>query len=461
MFSRDPKGIALFSSSQITRSSPLDRARRKAYLRLLPILFACYVIAYVDRVNVSLAKLTMSKDLPAFNNDVIGTGAGIFFLGYFLLEIPGTLLVERWSARKWICRIMVSWGVVAALTAFAKTPHEFYAVRFLLGLAEAGFFPGAIVYMTHWFPSRDRTRALSWYLAGSSVAQIISPKISNWLLGLGTFAHPGPLGLAGWQWLYVAWGIPAVLLGLYVLLNMPDYPHQAAWLSDEEKLALTAVLGAENKSVDTGGRSSWLAAMRQPRVLLLTLAYFCIMGGNYGFDTFMPSILEQWYALKISSTTWLITLPPILGVAVILLIGWNSDRTRERRLHAAVPGILGGIALAIMPQTQGHLLLTMLCFLAVASCIKSYMPAFWAIPSLFLTDVAAAASIGLINSVGNLGGFLGPMVVGKIETATGSFVAGIYCLSAALIAFGVIVILVAPRSRSPRPDKTIAASAAL
>src|SRR5579862_4772761 len=181
----------------------LISARRKAYMRILPILFACYVIAYIDRVNVSLAKLSMQQDMPAFTNDVIGEGAGIFFLGYFLLEIPGTILVEKWSARKWISRIMITWGVVAAMTAFVKTPHGFYVARFALGLAEAGFFPGVIVYLTHWFPWRDRTRALSWFLVGSSVAQIISPKISGIFLNLSSIHAAGPMGIRGWQWLYI------------------------------------------------------------------------------------------------------------------------------------------------------------------------------------------------------------------------------------------------------------------
>ncbi|HUR58755.1 MAG TPA: MFS transporter, partial [Opitutaceae bacterium] len=196
--------------------SPLDSARKKAYWRLLPLLFVCYVIAYVDRSNVAIAKLTMSKDMPAFDNAVIGFGAGVFFWGYFLLEVPGTLIVERWSARKWICRIMVTWGIMAALTAIVKTPMQFYVVRFLLGLAEAGFFPGIIVYLTHWFPARDRTRALALFFVGTPVAQILSPKISNALLAVNW------LGLRGWQWLYIFWGIPAVVLGIMVLVWLKD-----------------------------------------------------------------------------------------------------------------------------------------------------------------------------------------------------------------------------------------------
>lgn len=418
----------------------LDRARRKAYLRLLPLLFACYVIAYIDRVNVSLAKLTMSKDMPAFTNEVIGIGAGIFFIGYFLLEVPGTLIVERWSARKWISRIMITWGIAAAVTAWVKTPGQFYAVRFLLGLAEAGFFPGAIVFMTHWFPARDRTRALAWFMIGSPIAAIISPKISNLLLDLGTLADPGPLGLAGWQWMYIAWGLPAVVLGVIVFLYLPDKPNAASWLSEQEKDALNRALAAERAAAGAHSAMNLFAALTNPRVLLLALAYFCIQTGNYGIDFFLPSILERWYSLKLSETTWLMMLPPTVALAAILISGWNSDRTGERRLHAALPGIAGGIALALAPWSQGHLVLTMLCFIVAAAGLRAYLAPFWALPSLFLTQVAAAGSIGLINSIGNLGGYLGPRLIGGIETRTGSFEVGIYCLAGAMVLYGVIIL---------------------
>src|SRR4029077_20252937 len=219
-----------FALNQSISETALNRARRKAYWRLLPLLFTCYVIAYVDRANVSIAKLTMKNEMPAFNDDVIGTGAGVFFLGYFLLEVPGTLLVERWSARKWISRIMVTWGIVAALTSLVKLPWQCYSARFLLGLAEAGFFPGVIVYLTHWFPSRDRTKALSWFLIATPIAQMVSPKISNALLKIGTgdiingkvIYYPGLFGLKGWQWVYIYWGLPAVLLGVVALFMLTD-----------------------------------------------------------------------------------------------------------------------------------------------------------------------------------------------------------------------------------------------
>lgn len=427
--------------------SPLDRARQKAYWRLLPLLFACYVIAYVDRSNVAIAKLTMTKSLPGFDNAVIGLGAGMFFLGYFLLEIPGTLLVEKWSARKWISRIMISWGLMAALTAAVKTPFEFYAVRFLLGLAEAGFFPGVIVYLTHWFPGRDRARALAYFVVATPLAQVISPKISNALLKIGTkevidgtvVHHPLVLGLEGWQWVYIGWGLPAVVLGLVVLFKLPDRPKDARWLTAEEREALQQQLATELAARQPPRRMTVIEALRHPKVLMLALAYFCIVTGSYGVEFFLPSILQEWYSLRFDALTWLVILPPFLALFGQLLVGWSSDRTRERRLHTVIPIIMGALALGLTPLTQGHLWLTVACFMVAFAGFKAYLPAFWSLPTLFLTEAAAAGSIGLINSIGNLGGFLGPYVLGKVQTVTGSFVGGIYylcfsmCVSAILI----------------------------
>jgi ACS family tartrate transporter-like MFS transporter len=430
--------------------TPLQRAQRKARWRLLPVLFLCYVIAYVDRTNVAIAKLTMTRDLPGFDNAVIGFGAGVFFIGYFLLEIPGTLIVERWSARKWICRIMLTWGLMAALTAAVKTPFQFYAVRFLLGLAEAGFFPGVIVYLSHWFPVRERARAMASFMIATPVAQIVSPKISSALLRIGTTEtvngtvvhHPEWLGLEGWQWVYIAWGIPAVVLGMLVLVALTDRPGQAKWLSAEERDALEAELDKERQLVRTGRRMTVLQALGHPKVLLLALAYFCTVTGSYGVEFFMPSILHQWYALNFSTLTSLVILPPILGLAGQLVNSWSSDRMQERRLHAVIPIVLGACSLAAIPFTRGNLLLTIACFMLAFAGFKSYLPVFWTMPGLMLTEAAAAGSIGLINSLGNLGGFLGPFLLGKIETVTGSFVAGIYYLcSSMIVSAGILYFL--------------------
>jgi ACS family tartrate transporter-like MFS transporter len=436
------------TTTPLLASSCLDSACRKAYWRLLPLLFACYVIAYVDRANVSIAKLTMSKDMPAFNDNVIGKGAGIFFLGYFLLEVPGTLLVERWSARKWISRIMVTWGIIAAMTALVKTPTQFYIVRFALGLAEAGFFPGVIVFLTHWFPLKDRSRALAWFLIATPVAQIISPKISGLLLKIGTPEYPAILGMQGWQWVYILWGIPAVILGVIVFLSMPDHPREAKWLTQEEKDTLGQRLADEQARSSPRHRMTLVEALRHPKVLLLALAYAFVVTGNYGIEFFMPSIFKQWHNLKIDAVTWLVLLPPLLAVAGQLFVGWNSDRTKERRLHAAIPALLGAIALAAAPFTRQHLWLTVLCFAVVAAGLKAYLPAFWSLPNLFLTQTAAAGSIGLINSIGNLGGFVGPFLLGKSSVDTGSFVSGIYVLAIAMFLYAVIIMFLGLGKRS-------------
>lgn len=427
----------------MSTSSPtaLDRARAKAYRRLLPLLFLCYVIAYVDRTNVSIAALTMTKDLSGFNNAVFGFGAGVFFLGYFLLEIPGTLIVEKWSARKWISRIMISWGIMAALTALVKTPTQFYSIRFLLGLAEAGFFPGVIVYLTHWFPSRDRARALAYFFVATPIAQIVSPKLSNLLLKIGVDGNPMLLGLKGWQWVYIAWGIPAVVLGLMVLLLLTDRPGQANWLEADEREALENELKREKAQHHASRHMKLTEALRHPKVLLLAAAYFFIVTGNYGVEFFLPKILERWYSLKLDALTWLVILPPIGSLIGQILVGWNSDRTKERRLHAVVPIYLGALALALTPWSEGQLWLTIALFVGAMTGLKAYLPAFWSLPSLFLTEAAAAGCIGLINSVGNLGGFVGPYVLGYVEKLTGSFQGGIYFLCVSMTVSATIILL--------------------
>jgi ACS family tartrate transporter-like MFS transporter len=445
----------------ITNISALDRARVKAYRRLLPLLFLCYVVAYVDRANVAIAKLTMTKDLPGFDNAVIGFGAGLFFWGYFLLEIPGSLMVAKWSARKTICRIMITWGFAAAVTAFVKTPLQFYGARFLLGLAEAGFFPGIVVYLTHWFPARDRGRALSLFLIATPVAQMLSPKISNTLLKIGTVEaingvvvqHPPLLGLHGWQWVYIFWGIPAVLLGVLVHFLLADRPRGAAWLAPEEREALEQQLEMERAQRSGGHRMRLLDAFSHPKVLLLAFAFFCSVTVNYGLEFFLPTILKEWYALNLDQITWLVLLPPLVALAGQLFVGWSSDRTKERRLHTVLPICLTVVALGIVPLTQGHLPLTIVCFMLAAGGIKSYQPAFWTLPSLFLTDVAAAGSIGLINSLGNLGGFAGPAIVGQVDKLTGSFVGGIYYLCCSMAVSAVIIFLLGlgRKDRGPTP----------
>jgi ACS family tartrate transporter-like MFS transporter len=448
-------------------ASALDRARVKAYVRLLPLLFLSYAIAYVDRVNVSLATLQMSKDLPAFDNAVVGFGAGVFFIGYFLLEIPGTLLVEKWSARKWICRIMITWGILAGATALVKTPFQFYTVRFFLGLAEAGFFPGVIVYLTHWFPTRDRARALSWFFIATPVAQIVSPGLSYYLLRIGTtetrgqmtIHHPAVWGMQGWQWMYIGWGIPAVVLGVVILMWLPDWPKDARWLCADERSALEDQLRRE-KEQHKGGHhhanllEALVMALRHPKVLLLAAAYFFVVTSSYGVEIFLPKILERWYELPLSKNTLMVMIPPVGGLVGQLAVGWSSDRTGERRFHGSVPIYLGAAALGgtlLIPGSlafEWRLAMAIALFAVALLGLKAYMPAFWALPSLLLTEAAAAGSIGLINSVGNLGGFVGPYVLGYAESRTHSFLPGLAYLCVSMLISATIILTLGLGHRS-------------
>jgi ACS family tartrate transporter-like MFS transporter len=418
----------------------LNRARAKAYIRLLPLLFLSYVIAYVDRVNVGFAKLEMQEDLH-FSESVFGFGMGIFFVGYLVLEIPGTLIVENWSARKWISRIMISWGIVAGLTAFVRTPFQFYTVRFLLGLAEAGFYPGVIVFLSHWFPRRDRTRALAWFFIGTPVAAIIGPPISQRIMTIGEHGNPLLWGMIGWQWVYIAWGMPAVLLGILTLFYLTDRPRQASWLAEEERTALENTLEREkHEQKQRIGHMSIGQALSNPKVLALAAAYFFVVTGSYGIELYMASIIKDWYGLDVKKIAYSIVVPAIGALIGQLLIGWNSDRTHERRWHASLPIVLGSLALASIPGSNGTLWLTIGLFTLAMIGMKAYLPAFWALPSLFLTESAAAASIGLINSFGNLGGWIGPWVVGVVKEKTGEYRYGLWFLGASVTLAALIIL---------------------
>jgi MFS transporter, ACS family, tartrate transporter len=442
-------------------NSPLDRARIKAYWRLLPLLFLSYLIAYVDRSNVSILKLKMVLDLPTFNNDIFGFGMGVFFAGYCILEIPGTLIVERWSARKWICRIMITWGIFAALTAFVTKPWHFYSIRFLLGLAEAGFYPGVIVYLTHWFPRRDRSRALAYFFMAGPLAQLVSPKITNLMLRIGTdetingvlVHHPRIWGLTGWQLAYIAWGIPAVILGVIVFFFLTDKPRQADWLETDEREALEAELAREKADHPASKHMTVWEGLSNRKVLTLTAAYFFVVTGNYGVEFFMPSILERWYHLKIDDVTSLVVLPPIGSLVGQFFVGWNSDRTGERRLHAVLPIYMGAsVLLALVLIKAPPLWLTVALFTLAMAGLKAYLPAFWAFPTLFLSQSAAAGSIGLINSVGNLGGWIGPWMMGKIENLTGSFRGGLTYLACSMAVSATIILMLGLGKRIAKPE---------
>jgi len=417
-----------------------------AFRRLLPVLIVMHVIAYADRVNITFAETELTRDL-AISSTVFGLAAGIFFASYVVLEIPSNLMLHRVGARLWMGRIMITWGIVAAATAFVWDGASLVVARVLLGVGEAGFYPGIIVYLTHWFASRDRARALAYFFVATPIAQVISPKLSNILLKIGTdevvngvpVHHPEVWGLEGWQWIYIAWGIPAVILGVLVLIYLTDRPQQAKWLTADERDALLAELEREKDARPSSHKMGLGAALSHPRVLLLALIYFLVVTGSYGVEFFMPSILERWYSLKFDALTWLVILPPLLAVFGQLFVGWSSDRKKERWLHTSVPMAAGAAGLLLVTQSKGNLPLTIFGFMLAYAGFQAYLPAFWSLPSLFLSGTSAAGSIGFINSVGNLGGFMGPFVLGTVEKLTGSFMGGLFFLTTCMALSSVTV----------------------
>ena len=418
-----------------------DRARRRVMLRIMPYMFVLYIIAFLDRVNVGYAALAMKGDL-GFADDVLGLGAGIFFIGYFLLEIPGSILVEKWSARGWIARIMVSWGIVAILMGFIHTKPQFYTARFLLGAAEAGFFPGIIVYFSHWFRYEDRAKAVALFMAAIPVANIIGSPVSGLLLGVNW------LGLAGWRWLFIIEGAPAIIFGVVTIFYLTDRPHQAKWLPDDEREWLTSELEREKQAKQAIHSYSILQAFRHREVVLLTLAYFFMVTSVYGFNFWLPTILKKVSGSSNLVVTLISALPYCVALVAILFVGWNSDRTKERRWHTALSMMVASIGLLLSVVAQDQTVLAVLMFCVAGAGMYSYLPGFWALPTSFLTGTAAAASIGLINSVGNLGGFAGPYVVGYLSQATNSFLGGVLYLGAsALVAACLILSLRATKQR--------------
>jgi ACS family tartrate transporter-like MFS transporter len=419
-----------------------ERARRRITRRLMPFLFVLYVIAYLDRVNVGFAALQMKGDL-GFTDDIIGVGAGIFFIGYVALEIPGSILCEKWTARGWIARIMVSWGILAMLTGFIHTKNHFYLIRSLLGAAEAGFFPGIIVYLSHWFRYQDRAKAVAFLMAGIFVSNIIGSPLSGWLM-----KHTW-LGLAGWRWMFIIEGAPAVILGLVTLFYLTDWPHQAKWLPEDERQWLIAELEKEKQEKQAKHSLGILQALRHREVILLTLAYFFMVTAVYGLNFWLPSIVKKLSGSSIMNVSLIAALPYCVGLVSILLMGWHSDKTKERRWHTALAMMTTSLGLLLSVVAGNYTALAVSMFCLAAAGTAGYLPGFWALPTSFLTGTAAAASIGLINSFGNLGGFVGPYVVGYLSKKTGSYLGGVLYLSAsALLASMLILSLRATKGRT-------------
>ncbi len=407
------------------------RARRRIAARLLPFVFIIYIVNYIDRVNVSFANLRMSAEL-GFSDKVYGLGVGMFYVTYVLFEIPGAIIVERWSARKWIARIMISWGIVTILTAFIHNAGQFYVARLVLGIAESSFFPGMIVYLTHWFCSLDRSRAIACLYSAVPAASLIGSPVAGWLLSVHWWL------LAGWRWLFILEGIPAIVLGLVTLFYMTDRPEDARWLPAEERDWLVNRLEQELQAKKKVHSYTIREAFLNPRILQLTVAWFCALTGSLGTIYWIPTFVKR---LSGSSDRWVTTMlvfPALLGIAGMLINGWHSDKTAERQWHTAIPLFAAAVMFVFLLLTR-HGSIAIAFLLAGSGLAYAYYPTFWTIPTLVLSESAAAATFGLINSVGQLGGFAGNDGIGFLNTRTGSlaasfgFIALVYGLAGTLI----------------------------
>ena len=416
------------------------RARRRVAWRLLPFAFLLYIIAYIDRINVSFANLRMSADL-GFSDGVYGMGVGAFYIGYVLFEIPGAVIVERWSARKWIARIMVSWGLVSILTGFVHTAGQFYVIRFLLGVAEASFFPGMIVYLTHWFCVRDRSRAIACLYSAVPAASLVSSPLAGCLLGVHW------QGLAGWRWLFILEGAPAIVIGVVTVLYLTDWPAQARWLPEDERDWLVGELAAEARAKKNVRDHTIGQAFCDPRVLLLTTAWFAALSGSLGSVYWIPTFVKRISGASDRTVTTLLVLPALMGVAGMLWNGWHSDKTGERRFHAAIPLLAAGAMFGLSIASRSDARFAVLFVLLGSGCYFAFQPVCWSMPTLILGESAAAATFGLINSMGQMGGFVGPKLIGFLNMRTHGVTASLGFIALAyLVAGGLMLSL---RIRDP------------
>ncbi|MGA7766829.1 MAG: MFS transporter [Candidatus Sulfotelmatobacter sp.] len=412
-----------------------DRTRHHIALRLLPFLFVLYIVNYVDRTNVAYAMIGMSRDL-GFSNRVFGMGAGIFFLSYLALQMPGAVLVERWSARRMISATMITWGLLTALTALVHTPAQLYLARFLLGAAEAGFFPGVIVYLSHWFMREDRAKATSNFMAAIPMSYVIGSPIAGWILGHSWFE------VAGWRWLFVLEGMPAVVLGVVTFFYLTDWPVDATWLAPEQRLWIAQKLGEED--LRSPKAISMKHALRSRTVLLLASVTFLDYFALYSFGFWFPTMLKRQSGFSDVHVGLLGAVPYLAAFIAMQINGWHSDKNRERHWHSAVPLFIAAAALlGLISQPRG-VALPLVLFTLVGMAF-SYLPVFWAIPTEILSQSTAAAAVGMVNAVGSAAGFAGPYLFGYLNKRTGSFSYGLALMMVSALAGGMLM-LCSPRN---------------
>jgi MFS family permease len=419
----------------------------KVDVRLLPFLFLCYILAYLDRVNVGFAKLQMLKDL-SMSDAAFATGAGIFFIGYFFFEVPSNVLLKKFGARMWIARIMISWGVISACMIFVKGEWSFYAMRFLLGLAEAGFFPGVIFYLTLWYPSKLRSSRTAWFVAAIAVSGVIGNPVSGWIMDKLT----GAMNLAGWQWLFLSEGIPSFLVGFWVIVYLNSSIEEAKWLTREEKALLASNLAAEDQHKTEHRLAD---AFTSGKVWVLCAIYFTLMIGLYGIAFWLPTIVKA-FGIKGYFGVGMITAIPY-GVAVVgmIILSQHSDKTGERRLHYVVNVMAGALGLILSGVFASQPVLAII-FLSIGTLgVIGSMPLFWPLPSAFLAGTAAAAGIGIVNSVGNLGGYFGPNIPIWAKHVSSDPSAALYIIAAILLIGALLTYFFVPKTLRVRVGSPI------
>jgi ACS family tartrate transporter-like MFS transporter len=414
--------------------------------RIIPFAFICYVVAYIDRVNVGFAASALQRDL-GLSDAQFGQGAGLFFIGYCFFEVPSNLMLDRVGARRWIARILISWGIVSMAMVLVRDVWSFYAARVLLGLAEAGFFPGIILYLTYWIPEADRARTGALFMMAAPVSIIVGAPISDRLLALD-----GVLGLHGWQWLFLLEGVPAVVLGVFALRALTDRPSGAHWLSDRERAWLTQTMDAEQRRRATVGHTALVRSLRSGRVWLLCTVYFLNTLVTYGIFLWFPKMMSEAAGGRQSFSISLLTsLPFAAALVAMFYVGRHSDRTGERKYHVAACAITAATGLVLAVLFRDNLLLLVLSFTLSQIGQRSVQGVFWAIPPIFLGGTAAAGCIGLINALGNLGGYVGPSVMGALRQSTGTYSQGLLVLALALMIESAVVASL----RLPKPKPVV------
>ncbi|MFE5023218.1 MFS transporter [Streptomyces sp. NPDC056656] len=430
-----PTTVPTAESPELTRENAVFR---KVIRRIVPFLILCYVVSYLDRVNVGFAKLQMSEDL-GFSEAAYGLGAGLFFIGYFLFEVPSNLMLQKVGARTWIARIMISWGVVSALFVFVNNEATFYVLRFLLGAAEAGFYPGVILYCTYWFPSARRARVIALFMSAIPVAGIFGNPLSGWIMDV----FEGTGGWNGWQWLFLIEALPAIAVGVMTLFYLDNSVRDAKWLSDDEKSTIERALAEDTKHQSEHGKT-W-DAFRDPKVWLMCLIYFFFVMGQYALTFWMPTFVESTGIEGGFAIGALSAVPYLAALVAMNLFGRSADKRRERRWHLVIPSLMGAVGFSLAASWTGSTTLSLVALSIAAAGVLTCAPLFWSLPTAFLSGTAAAAGLAVINSVGNLAGFVSPYMIGSLKDATDSTAIPMYVLALGLV-IGAAAVLATKKS---------------